>query len=434
MSIVAEKETLTSQILNGVEGKLASLYGDAHSRREALVYFQEKGIPTKKWEDYKYINPEGLFRAGDFLSDSPVSREITSLDIERMTVVPGAAKLVIVNGVFVPSLSKLDRLPAGVTVKSIADAVVSDEVAKSNYAKQALPASDPFIAWNTIMNQGGVFVHVDKNIQCEVSLHILHIACNETASTFHPRNLIVAERDSRLELIESFETIGPVKTLTNVVTEVVAHTNAHFDHYRLQVEGIAGHQVNTTCVKSLKGSNYSTYTFSMEGAWVRNNLNIIFTEPHTESHLFGLYVVDQNRVVDNHTDVDHTVPNCVSNELYKGVMDGKSTAVFNGKIFVRRDAQKTNAYQTNRNILLSDDATINTKPQLEIYADDVKCSHGTSTGRLDTDALFYLRARGIGEAAARKLLVRAFAEDVVEKVPNEAIKAYLENRLNHVMG
>lgn len=433
MSVVAENK-LTARLLNGIEGKLPSLSGDAKIRRAALLYFQENGIPTKKWEDYKYINPEALFRIGEFMSDAPVIREVTSLDVDRMTVIPGAAKLVIVNGTFVPHLSNLDRIPQGITVESIVDAIVSDNVAKTYYAQLAPSASDPLVAWNTAVSDGGVFVKVDANTQCEVPIHILHIASNEAASTFHPRNLIVAGRDSKLELIESFETIGPVKTLTNVVTEVVAQMNAHLDHYRLQVEGIAGHQVNSTFVKALKGSNYRTYTFTVDGGWVRNNLNIVFTESHTESYLYGLYLVDKNRVVDNHTVVDHTVPHCISNELYKGVMDGKSIAVFNGKIFVRRDAQKTNAYQTNRNILLSDDATINTKPQLEIYADDVKCSHGTSTGRLDEEALFYLRARGIGESSARKLLVRAFAEDVVNNVPNDAVKAYLDNRLNHLMG
>lgn len=432
MSAVAEK-SLTSRILNGIEAKLPSLYGDGHMRRDAVTYLQEKGIPSRKWEDYKYINPEGLFRIGEFMSNAPVIREVTPLDVERMTIIPGSMKLVIVNGVFVPALSKLDRLPEGVTVKSIDDAVSSDAVAKANFGKQADATSDPFIAWNTALNIGGVFVHIAANVQCEVPIHILHIAGNEAASTFHPRNLIVAERDSKAEVLESFETIGPVKTLTNVVTEVVAHMNAHLDHYRMQMEGDGGHMVNTTSVATHKGSNYTTHTYSLSGAWVRNNLNITFGEQHTETHLYGLYVLDKARVADNHTIVDHQVPNCVSNELYKGVMSGKSTAVFNGKIFVRRDAQKTNAYQTNRNILLSDDATINTKPQLEIYADDVKCSHGTSTGRLDDDALFYLRARGIGETAARKLLVRAFVEEVVDKVPNEAVKVYIEARLDDLL-
>lgn len=432
MSAVAEK-SLTSRILNGIESKLPSLYGDGHMRREAVTYFSEKGIPSKKWEDYKYINPEALFRIGEFMSNAPVIREVTELDVERMTIIPGAMKLVVVNGVFNPSLSKLDRLPKGVTVKSIDDAVISDAVAKANFGKQAKATNDPFIAWNTALNIGGVFVHIAANTQCEVPIHILHIAGNEAASTWHPRNLIVAERDSKAEVLESFETIGPVKTLTNVVTEVVAGMNAHLDHYRLQMEGNGGHQVNTSCVLAHKGSNYTTHTYSLSGAWVRNNLHIGFAEQHTETYLYGLYVLDGARVADNHTVVDHSLPNCISNELYKGVMSGKSTAVFNGKIFVRRDAQKTNAYQTNRNILLSDDATVNTKPQLEIYADDVKCSHGTSTGRLDDDALFYLRARGIGETAARKLLVRAFVEEIVDKVPNEAVKVYIENRLDDLL-
>lgn len=432
MSEVAEK-TLQSRILNGVESVLPSLYGDSHIRREALEYFREKGIPTRKWEDYKYIHPEGLFRIGEFMANAKPIREITKRDVEEMTIIPGAAKLVVLNGVFVPELSTVGRLPDGVTVKSIADAVVSDDAAKENYAKHASRYSDPFIAWNTALNNGGVFIHIAANVQCDVPLHIVHIASNEAASAFHPRNLIVSERDSKSEVIESFETIGPVKSLTNVVTEVVAHSDSHLNHYRMQVEGDGGHQVNTTCVTTHKGSNYSTHTYTLGGAWVRNNLNITFKDPHTETHLYGLYILNKSQVADNHTIVDHTVPNCMSNELYKGVMNGKSTAVFNGKIFVRRDAQKTNAYQTNRNILLSDDATINTKPQLEIYADDVKCSHGTSTGRLDEDALFYLRARGIGETAARKLLIRAFVEEVVDHIPSEALKVYIDNRLNHLM-
>lgn len=432
MNVMTENK-LTERILSGSEAKLVSLAGNASARKNALDEFRRMGVPTKRHEDYKYINPEGLFRLGEFMAKANVVRPVTSHDVEEMTIAPGAAKVVIVNGIFIPELSKLDRLPAGVTVKSIADAVVSDAIAKKYHSTIANDSSDAFIAWNTAMNESGVFIHIAKGATCDIPVHVVHIASNEAASTFHPRNLIVAESDSSLNVIESFDSIGPVKTLTNVVTEVMVHKGAKLNHYRIQTEGDAAHQMNTTCVVAESGSNYCTYTFSFGGAWVRNNLNISFTQEHTESHLYGLYVTNGNRVVDNHTVVDHAVPNCMSNELYKGVVDGKSTAVFNGKIFVRRDAQKTNAYQTNRNILLSDDATVNTKPQLEIYADDVKCSHGTSTGRLDEDAMFYLRARGVGEASARKMLVRAFAEEVVNNVPDEAIKAYLDNRLNHLM-
>ncbi|GAB4148196.1 MAG: Fe-S cluster assembly protein SufD [Bacteroidia bacterium] len=431
MSAVAEQSS-AARLMEGFESRLTSLYGDAALRRDAAQYFISKGIPDRKWEDYKYIHPAGLFKK-DFSVASEEARAITSHDIAEMVLAPGAAIVVVLNGVFVPELSKTDRLPQGVTVKSIADAVVSDSRAAAHYSRMAGAMTDPFIAWNTAMNSGGVYIHIDKNVQSEIPVHVIHIASNVAASVVHPRNLYVSERDSRCEIIESFETIGPVKTFTNVVTEVVVNENAQLDHYRMQLEGEAGYQMNTVAAKTYKGSNYKTYTFSLSGAWVRNNLNIVFTESNAEAHLYGLTLLNGNRMVDHHTIVDHAVPHCMSNELYKGVLDGKSVGVFNGKIFVRKDAQKTNAYQTNRNILMSDDAVINTKPQLEIYADDVKCSHGTSTGRLDEDALFYLRARGIGETSARKLLVRAFAEEVVNTVPNDAIKAYLDNRLDHIM-
>jgi Fe-S cluster assembly protein SufD len=424
---------LTERLLNGSETKLISLAGDAAVRKNALEHFRRMGVPSKRHEDYKYINPEGLFRIGEFMANAKPVRPVTSHDVEELTIAPGAAKVVIVNGVFIPELSKLDRLPAGVTVKSISDAIVSDTVARNYYSTLANASADAFIAWNTALNEGGVFIHIAKSASCDIPVHVVHIASNEAASTFHPRNLIVAENNSSLNVIESFDSIGPVKTLTNAVTEVMVHEGAKLNHYRIQTEGETAHQMNTTCAVAESGSNYCTYTFSLGGGWVRNNLNISFTQEHTEAHLYGLYVTNGNRVLDNHTIVDHAVPNCMSNELYKGVVDGKSTAVFNGKIFVRRDAQKTNAYQTNRNILMSDDASVNTKPQLEIYADDVKCSHGTSTGRLDEDALFYLRARGVGAESARKMLVRAFADEVVNNVPDEAIVAFLDNRLNHLM-
>ena len=412
------------------EQELPSLYGDAALRREAMATLREKGIPDRKWEDYKNINPAALFKQ-PHVAQARVGLEIKPEAVALMVLQPGSALAVVVNGELREDLSKLDRLPAGIRVKSIADAVVSDAVAREYYNIVNGTSADPFVLWNNALNKGGVFIHVDKNVQSEVGIHVLHISTNEVAAVSHPRNLFVIERDAQIEIVESFETLGPVKTFTNALTEVVVHQNAIVDHYRMQLEGQVGHQMNTVNAVTQKGSNYRTYTFTLDGAWVRNNLNIRFSESHAEAHLFGLTMLNGQRVADHHTIVDHAIPNCMSNELYKGVLDDKSLGVFNGKIFVRRDAQKTNAYQTNRNILLSDDAQINTKPQLEIYADDVKCSHGTSTGRMDEDALFYLRARGIGEAAARKLLVRAFAEEVVTNVPNDAIRAYVENRLDH---
>jgi Fe-S cluster assembly protein SufD len=204
--------------------------------------------------------------------------------------------------------------------------------------------------------------------------------------------------------------------------------HANVEHYKVQDEQ-EGELLNNTCVYQEKQSVFNTNNFTLSGSFVRNNLTIVLDDEFIESHLNGLYITNGNQVVDNHTLVDHRKPNCNSNELYKGIVDERSSATFNGKIFVRKDAQKTNAFQSNKNILLSDDGTINTKPQLEIYADDVKCSHGTSTGKLDADKIFYLRARGLSEASARKLLMHAFASEVVNLIKIEELRVLIENRI-----
>ncbi|HEU4718030.1 MAG TPA: Fe-S cluster assembly protein SufD [Bacteroidia bacterium] len=432
MSTVAEKNPVAEKLMEGFPGKLPSLSGDAKVRRHAADVFLAAGIPTRKWEDYKYLHPEALFKK-EFHGTPSVSRMVTEHDVKEMLIAPSAIRVVLVNGVFSAELSPKKNQPDGIVIMDLADAIVSSETAKKHYAKYATAEKDPFIAWNTALNEGGVFIHFPAGAKMQEPVHIIHIASNEVSSVCHPRILIVAENGCEALIIESYESIGPVKTFTNAVTEVFAaeHTKVH--HYRVQAEGENAHQLNSLHALTQKGSNYSNYTFSFGGAWVRNNTNVVFSQPFSEAHLFGLYLPGGKSVVDNHTVVDHAVPDCMSNELFKGIVNGKSTAVFNGKIFVRPDAQRTNAFQTNRNILLSDDATVNTKPQLEIYADDVKCSHGTSTGRLNDEALFYLRARGIGEDNARKLLVRAFAEEVVEKVELKELRGYIDSRIDDLL-
>ena len=214
------------------------------------------------------------------------------------------------------------------------------------------------------------------------------------------------------------------------MTEIIINHNAIVEHYKIQDENNLGYLLDTTQVVQKKQSLFSTHTFTLSGSLVRNNLNIVLDEEGIESHLNGLYLTNGNQAVDNHTIVDHRAPHCNSNELYKGIIEGKSTATFNGKIFVRKDAQKTNAFQSNKNILLSDDATVNTKPQLEIYADDVKCSHGTSTGKLDADKIFYLRARGLSEVSAKKLLMYAFASEVVDTIKISSLREYVEEKIS----
>jgi Fe-S cluster assembly protein SufD len=236
------------------------------------------------------------------------------------------------------------------------------------------------------------------------------------------------EENAQVKIVESYCDAG--KTFHNALTEMFIGVNANADHYKIQQGQEESALLSTTQVCQEKQSVFSTHTFTLSGVFVRNNLTIVLDGEHIESHLNGLYLTRENQVVDNHTLVDHRKPNCNSNELYKGIIEDRSIATFNGKIFVRKDAQKTNAFQSNKNILLSDDGTINTKPQLEIYADDVKCSHGTSTGKLDEDKIFYLRARGLSEASAKKLLMHAFASEVVDTIKIDELRGYLEGRIS----
>ncbi|TND09473.1 MAG: FeS assembly protein SufD [Bacteroidetes bacterium] len=433
MSTVTTISDTSAAFLTHFEANAGSLFGETNLRRKAAEAFAAQGIPTRRTEDYRYLNLELLLKKS-FGFRTELMRIPTSDDVAKLALVENAIVLVIVNGVFVPQLSSVDNLLAGLKINTIADAVVTDQTCAAHYAKYANVNSDPFIALNTMLASGGVFIHVAKNAVIDRPVHILHIADNEVASVFQPRHLVVAETGAQIAVIESFESIGPVKSFTNALIEVAVSENAVLDHYRIQAEGPAGHLLSTVQGSCAKGSLYNTYTFSLGGAWVRNNVNKVMAQAGAEAHLYGLYLLNGSQVCDNHTIVDHAQPNCLSNELYKGVIDGKATAVFNGKIFVRPDAQKTNAYQTNKNVLLSDDASVNTKPQLEIYADDVKCSHGTSTGRIDEDALFYLRTRGIGQESARRLLIHAFAEEVVDKIKIESLRIFVEERITAFLG
>jgi Fe-S cluster assembly protein SufD len=281
--------------------------------------------------------------------------------------------------------------------------------------------NDAFVAINTAFSNKGLFIYFTKS--SKQPLHIINITSAKTDSFINPRQLFVVADNCEATVIETFVSEEKTaKVFHNHLTEVVVGENAHFTNYRLQNERNNLFQVNTTQAFVKKYGNYNTNTFTFGGSLVRNNLNVVLGSDSCEANLNGLFFGKGTQLIDNHTLVDHQFPNCPSNELYKGIVKDKATGIFNGKIYVRKDAQKTNAYQSSKNILLSDDATINTKPQLEIYADDVKCSHGTSTGKIDADALFYLKARGIGEESARKLLLLAFSGEVINKIQIDELK------------
>lgn len=427
METITKPNTIKDKLIAEFESSKGSLFGDIKLREHALAAFSKQGIPNRKSEEYKYVNME-LVLKGEFAFAS--SQKLSSKQIESTQFLKEAIVIVIENGRFNSEHSKLSSLPKGLQVVNIAY-TNSNETFQKHYSKYADVNSDPFIALNTVLASGGVFIHVAKSAVIEKPIHIVHITSVSENTILNSRNLIVVEENAQATIVESYEIVdSAAKSFNNALTEIVIESNAIVDHYKIQDENNQGNLLSTTQSIQKKKSVFTTHTFTLSGLLVRNNLTMVLDDEFIESHLNGLYLTNGNQVVDNHTLVDHRKPNCNSNELYKGIIEDKSSATFNGKIYVRKDAQKTNAFQSNKNILLSDDGTINTKPQLEIYADDVKCSHGTSTGKLDEDKIFYLRARGLSEASAKKLLMHAFASEVVETIKIEALREYVEAKIS----
>lgn len=429
METITQKNTLKDKVISEFESSKNSLFGNTVLREQAMESFYKQGIPGRKHEEYKYLNID-LMLKGEF--SLALSKTLDRKQIEHLEILNGAYVIIIENGIFIEGLSKLQDLPKGLIICSLAKASKDhSSVFEKHYAQNADINADAFIALNTAMAKDGVFVHVQKNTIIEKPVHIIHVSTAIQNSIINPRNLIIVEANAQVKIIESYETIdSTAKVFNNALTEIVVEENAIVDHYKIQDENNFGYLLNTTQIIQKGKSVFTTHTFTLSGSLVRNNLNIVLDDEGIESNLNGLYLTNENQIVDNHTLVDHRKPKCNSNELYKGIIDGKSTATFNGKIFVRKDAQKTNAFQSNKNILLSDDGTINTKPQLEIYADDVKCSHGTSTGKLDEEKVFYLRARGLSETSAKKLLMHAFASEVVDTIKIDVLRDYVEEKIS----
>jgi Fe-S cluster assembly protein SufD len=338
---------------------------------------------------------------------------------------------VFINGKFYSKFSKTDFLPKGMIAGNIAE-YISHPAVQANLDKIAQHTKESFVALNTAMFLEGAFVYAPENMISEIPVHLLFI--NDTGNNptvSYPRNLVVAAPGSALKISESNYSINSSNpSFTNAVTEICVEQNANVEYSKNQSESNIDFRIDYTSAILKKDSNLNIHTITTGGKIVRNNLNIVLDDRNASAHLNGLYITSDQTHVDNHSFVDHKSPDCYSNELYKGVLGGKSTGVFNGKIFVRRDAQKTNAYQSNKNILLTNDASIYTKPQLEIYADDVKCSHGATTGQLDEEALFYLRSRGIGVEKARALLTIAFAEEIIERITITSVREKLEELIH----
>ncbi|CAN5836051.1 Fe-S cluster assembly protein SufD [soil metagenome] len=402
-------------------------------RERGTARFSALGFPTVRDEEWRFTNVSPISN-GDFRPASP--SPVTLDRLAQFIYGDAAHRLVVVNGRFSPELSRLDGLPQTVRAGSLAGVLHGGQQEDSDLAQEHLGAladvdDRAFAALNTAHLDDGAYVFIADGAVVEDPLQILFVSSPDAgseATVSHPRLLVVAGENSQARMVETYVGTGG-SYFTNGVTEVVVGEGAVLDHYKVQQESLAAFHIASMHVRAARSSTFSSHSFSLGGKLVRNDAIATLDGQGAEVTLNGLYLADGERLVDNHTTIDHAQPHCPSHEIYKGILGGTARAVFNGKIIVRQDAQKTDAKQTNRALLLTDGALINTKPQLEIFADDVKCTHGAAIGQLDEDALFYLRARGLTQAEARDMLIHAFAGEIIHRVKVEPLRLAIETEL-----
>ena len=397
-------------------------------RQAAIARFAAVGFPTTRQEDWKYTSVAPIARQPFHVAAAAPEVVLPAALAPFSFGQPSWSELVFVDGRYAPALSHLAGLPAGVRVASLAEALASGEdLLEQHLGRHADDAASGFTALNTALLHDGALVYVPRGRTVEAPIHLVFVStARDPLAATHPRVLVVLDRASEATVVESYVALGAGTYLTNAVSELVLGEGASLAHYKVMRESTAAYHIGTTEVYQPRDSVLTSFSIAMGAQLARNALNVLLDAEGADCTLHGLYLVDGTRHVDNHTAVDHAKPHGTSRELYKGILDGKARAVFNGKVVVRPDAQKTDAQQTNRNILLSEDATIDTKPELQIFADDVKCAHGATVGQLDPEQLFYLISRGIPERAARNLLTYAFGASVIERIPVRSVVERLE--------
>jgi Fe-S cluster assembly protein SufD len=399
----------------------------AKTRSAALTTFERLGFPNTKLEEWRFT-PIGP------LVETPFSLATAEgADAARRSFSPisaDSALIVCVNGRLSSRLSSLNRLPPGVQVRGLEAALAeSPEMLEPYLARVASFQQQTFTALNTAFLRDGVVIFLPPNAALQAPVEVAFVSATESGPTVsHPRLLIVAGENSQAQIVERY--VGSGATFTNAVTEIVLGANAVLDHYKVQEEAADAFHMGAMYLHGARSSTFSSHSLTFGAAIARNDVMAILDGEGIDCTLNGLYVGRDRQIVDNHTTIDHAQPHCGSHEVYKGILGDQARAVFNGKIVVRIDAQKTDAKQTNKALLLSDDATINTKPQLEIFANDVKCTHGAAIGQLDDDAVFYLRSRGLGADEAKAMLIRAFAGDILNRVKIPSLKEHLEFALS----
>jgi Fe-S cluster assembly protein SufD len=394
-------------------------------RQDAFARFSETGFPTTHDEDWRFTNVAAVASTPfDLAGPDTVSKE----QLERFGASEFTCCLVFVNGFFSGELSTLPALPKGVTVGSMAAQLRNDPASVEQHLGRYLNIErDAIAALNTAFIEDGVYVHVPRGVVVETPIYVLYVTVSGAAPAMnHPRNLIVAEESSQVTVVEDYVSLGEGITFSNAATELVVGDNAHVSHYMVVREGEQAYNFSTLRIQQGRHANVATHSLLLSGALVRNNVHPVLAGEGSECLINGLFMANGRQHMDNYMLVEHASPHCDSRQFYNGILSGQSHGVFHGRIIVHKDAQKTDAKQTNRNLLLSDDAQIDTKPQLEIYADDVKCTHGATIGQFDDNALFYLRSRGLAEAAARHVLLLAFANECLDRMNSPQLRDHLE--------
>ncbi len=428
---VKEKSIYADAFREFVAGREGEPSWVTRLREKAFARFEEVGFPTTDEEDWKYTNVAPVARkafrpaSGKAGLGSGAAERFVSAEAAR-------SRLAFVGGVYSPEHSSLEALPPGVVVEELGAALAGErgELLWNHLGRLSGEGDDAFDALNTAFLGGGALLHIPKGVAVESPVQLLFLAAEGAEnSVAFPRVLVVAERDSRLDLIESYAAAGDAEYFTNAVVEVFVGEGARVTHYKVQGESDSAYHIASTRAEVSKDGVYDLTTVTLGARLSRHDVEVRLTSPGAECRVDGLYLVGDGQHADTHSLIDHREPNCTSRQNYKGILDGHSRAVFNGRVYVHEGARGTDAQQSNKNLLLSSEARVDTKPQLEIYNDDVKCAHGATVGQLEEEELFYLLSRGLHPDLARNLLTYGFAEEIVEKIKFDSIRAQLDGAI-----
>jgi Fe-S cluster assembly protein SufD len=412
-------------------------------RQQGFARFSETGFPTLRDEDWRFTNvaviaqtPFRLAGHDGSRHDNPLPSpdQPSSNQLDEFHIPGAACRLTFVDGRFAPSLSSTGQLPLGVTVSNLAAELTRNpEAVEPHLGRYLNLQRDAFGALNTAFIEDGAYVHIAKSAIAESPIHFLFVSTtHEHPAVSYPRNLIVAEENSQATIIEEYVSLGTGTgaAFCNTVTELVAGDHSVISHYMIEREDLKAFNVSTLRIQQGRAADVASHSVLAGGALVRNNVHPVLAGEGGECLINGLFIGEGRQHLDNYMLVEHAAPHCASRQFYNGILDGRAHGVFHGRIIVHKDAQKTDAKQTNRNLLLSDNAQIDTKPQLEIYADDVKCTHGATIGQIDENALFYLRSRAIDEKSARRLLLQAFAGECLDRMREGPARTHVEKLIN----